>query len=229
MSNYESIPVDTRNIIEDGLHLNDNSKNAIGRLWGLYLRVNTYDTENAERELQNFLNTLQQYIGQPETMLNVIDQKINDVERENNGNTFNGGVGLKKRKTGKKRKRTTRKTSKKRSKKRRKTLKGGKDLTPLYLNKQFNLYDENTQHLEMMRVQQEIQRQEAERRRQAQEAERRRQAQEEEERERQERDARQRREELERQERERQERPAHQRRKELEEHQIKEKAFWDQF
>ena len=130
MSNYESIPVDTRNIIEDGLHLNDNSKNAIGRLWGLYLRVNTYDTENAERELQNFLNTLQQYIGQPETMLNVIDQKINDVERENNGNTFNGGVGLKKRKTGKKRKRTTRKTSKKRSKKRRKTLKN---------NTQFNV------------------------------------------------------------------------------------------
>lgn len=167
MSNYESIPVDTRNIIEDGLHLNDNSKNAIGRLWGLYLRVNTYDTENAEGELQNFLNTLQQYIGQPETMLNVIDQKINDVEREINGNDFNGGVGLKKRKTGKKRKRTNKKTnkktSKKRSKKRRKTIKGGKDLTPLYLNKQFNLYDENTQKLEMMRVQQQAQ--EAERRR----------------------------------------------------------------
>ena len=120
MSNYESIPVDTRNIIEDGLHLNDNSKNAVGRLWGLYLRVNTYDTENAEGELQNFLNTLQQYIGQPEIMLNVIDQKINDLEREINGNDFNGRGGIKKRK---KRKRTTKKTSKKRSKKRSRTTK----------------------------------------------------------------------------------------------------------
>ena len=168
MSNYESIPVDTRNIMEDHLHLNDDSKNAIGRLWRLYLRVNTYDIENAELELHN---SLQQYIGQPEIMLNAIDQKINDVEREINGNTFNGGVGIKKRK---KRKRTTRKTTRKRkrSNKRRKTLKGGKDLTTLYLNKTFNLYDENT------RRQQEIQRRAQQEERQAQEqeeAERRRQ------------------------------------------------------
>ena len=88
MSNYESIPVGTRIIIQDHLHLNDNLKNAVGRLWGLYLRVNTYDTENAEGELQNFLNTLQQYIGQPEIMLNAINQKINDVDREINGNDF---------------------------------------------------------------------------------------------------------------------------------------------
>ena len=114
MSNYESIPVDTRNIIEDGLHLNDNSKNALGRLWGLYLRVNHGESDPAEGELQNFLNSLQQYIGQPEIMLNVIDQKINDLEREINGNDFNGRGGIKKRKTGKKRKRTTKKTSKKR-------------------------------------------------------------------------------------------------------------------
>jgi hypothetical protein len=120
MSNYESIPVGTRIIIQDHLHLNDNLKNAVGRLWGLYLRVNTYDTENAEGELQNFLNTLQQYIGQPEIMLNAINQKINDVDREINGNDFNGRGGIKIRKTGKKRKRTTKKTSKKRSKKRRK-------------------------------------------------------------------------------------------------------------
>jgi hypothetical protein len=131
-------------------------KNAVGRLWGLYLRVYT---ENAEEELQNFLNSLQQYIGQQETMLNAINQEINNLERENNGNVFNGGVGIKKRK---KRKRTNKKTSKKRSKKRRKTLKGGKEQTSLDLNKQFNLYDENTKKLEMMRVQQEIQRQEAE-------------------------------------------------------------------
>ena len=114
MSNYESIPVGTRDIIEDHLHLNDNLKNAVGRLWGLYLRVNTYDTQNAEQELQNFLNSLQEYIGQPEIMLNVINQKINDVEGEINGNVFNGRGGIKKRKTGKKRKRTTKKTSKKR-------------------------------------------------------------------------------------------------------------------
>ena len=168
MSNYESIPVDTRNIMEDHLHLNDDSKNAIGRLWRLYLRVNI---ENAERELQNFLNSLQQYIGQPDIMEAAIDQKINDVEREMNGNVFNGGVGIKKRK---KRKRTTRKTTRKRkrSNKRRKTLKGGKDLTTLYLNKTFNLYDENT------RRQQEIQRRAQQEERQAQEqeeAERRRQ------------------------------------------------------
>ena len=143
MSNYESIPVDTRNIMEDHLHLNDDSKNAIGRLWRLYLRVNTYDIENAERELQNFLNSLQQYIGQPDIMEAAIDQKINDVEREMNGNVFNGGVGIKKRK---KRKRTTRKTTRKRkrSNKRRKTLKGGKELTALYLNKTFYLRDEIT-------------------------------------------------------------------------------------
>ena len=114
MSNYESIPVDTRNIIEDGLHLNDNLKNAVGRLWRLYLRVNHGESDPAEQELQNFLNTLQQYIGQPEIMLNVIDQKINDLEREINGNDFNGRGGIKKRKTGKKRKRTNKKTSKKR-------------------------------------------------------------------------------------------------------------------
>jgi hypothetical protein len=157
MSNYESIPVDTRIIIEDHLRLNDNLKNAVGRLWGLYLRVNHGESDPAEQELQNFLNSLQ-YIGQQETMLNAINQEINNLERENNGNVFNGRGGIKKRKTGKKRKRTTKKTSKKR----RKTLKGGKEQTSLDLNKQFNLYDENTKKLEMMRVQQEIQRQEAE-------------------------------------------------------------------
>jgi hypothetical protein len=181
MSNYESIPVDTRNIIEDGLRLNDNSKNAVGRLWELYLRINTYDTENAEGELQNFLNSLQQYIGQPETMLNVIDQKINDVEREINGNDFNGRGGIKKRK---KRKRTNKKTSKKRSNKRsnkrRKTIKGGKDLTPLYLNKPFYLGEEIKREQEQeqerrrqqLLQQQEIQRQEAEQERERRERER---------------------------------------------------------
>jgi hypothetical protein len=198
MSNYESIPVGTRDIIEDGLHLNDNLKNAVGRLWRLYLRVNHGESDPAEQELQNFLNSLQQYIGEPETMLNVIDQKINDVDGEINGNDFNGRGGIKIRK---KRKRTT----KKRSKKRRKTLKGGKDKTPLYLNKTFYLRDEITRQ----RQQEELERQQRERQ----------------ERERQERERQQR----ERQERERQERDARQRREELEAHQRKEKAFWAQF
>jgi hypothetical protein len=52
MSNYESIPADTRTAIDTLIH-NDNSKNAIGRLWKLYLRVNTYDTEHAEQDLQD--------------------------------------------------------------------------------------------------------------------------------------------------------------------------------
>ena len=172
MSNYESIPVDTRNIMEDHLHLNDDSKNAIGRLWRLYLRVNT---EYAERELQNFLNSLQQYIGQPDIMEAAIDQKINDVEREMNGNTFNGGVGLKKRK---KRKRTTRKTTRKRrrSNKRRKTIKVGKDFTALYLNKTFNLRDEKTRKRleieQLEREQERIQREEQEQEREREEQER---------------------------------------------------------
>ena len=181
MSNYESMPVDTRNIMEDHLHLNDDSKNAVGRLWRLYLIVNTYDIENTELELQNFLNTLQQYIGQPDIMEVAIDQKINDVEREMNGNTFNGG--LKKRKTNKKRKRTTRKTTRKRkrSNKRRKTIKGGKDLTALYLNKTFYLRDEiKRQRLEIeQQERQEREEQERrereERRRQHEEAKRRKQ------------------------------------------------------
>ena len=98
MSNYESIPEATRNAIDTLIH-NDNSKNAIGRLWKLYLRVNTYDTENAEQDLQNFVNELQNL--NQESMLNAINEKIADIQQEEGITAF----GLKKSKKGKLRKR----------------------------------------------------------------------------------------------------------------------------
>ena len=109
MSNYESIPADTRTAIDTLIH-NDNSKNAIGRLWKLYLRVNTYDTENAEQDLQNFVNELQNL--NQESMLNAINEKIAHIQQEE-GITAFGLKKSKKGKTGKKRKRSTMKTSRK--------------------------------------------------------------------------------------------------------------------
>ena len=114
MSNYESIPADTRTAIDTLIH-NDNSKNAIGRLWKLYLRVNTYDTENAEQDLQNFVNELQNL--NQESMLNAINEKIADIQQEE-GITAFGLKKSKKGKTGKKRKRGTMKTSRKKRKRR---------------------------------------------------------------------------------------------------------------
>ena len=114
MSNYESIPADTRTAIDTLIH-NDNSKNAIGRLWKLYLRVNTYDTENAEQDLQNFVNELQNL--NQESMLNAINEKIADIQQEE-GITAFGLKKSKKGKTGKKRKRSTLKTSRKKRKRR---------------------------------------------------------------------------------------------------------------
>jgi len=118
MNNYDSIPIDTRNVATDTLSPDNKCKNALGRLWKLYLRVNTYDTEYAEQDLQNFLQELY-HMGNhsQESMLNTINQKIDDIQREEGIIAF----GLKKRKTtGKKRKRTTKKTTKKRSNKRSK-------------------------------------------------------------------------------------------------------------
>ena len=114
MSNYESIPADTRTAIDTLIH-NDNSKNAIGRLWKLYLRVNTYDTENAEQDLQNFVNELQNL--NQESMLNAINEKIAHIQQEE-GITAFGLKKSKKGKTGKKRKRGTMKTSRKKRKRR---------------------------------------------------------------------------------------------------------------
>ena len=113
-SNYDSIPVDTRTVIDD-LNLNDNNKNAIGRLWKLYLRVNHGDTEYAEQDLQDFVNELQN--RSQESMLNAINQKIYEIQREENMTAY-GLKKNKKGKTGKKRKRSTMKTSRKKRKRR---------------------------------------------------------------------------------------------------------------
>ena len=116
-SNYESIQVDTRTAIDTLIH-NDNSKNAIGRLWKLYLRVNTYDTEHAEQDLQDFVNDLYSMQNRSQdSMLNAINEKIADIQQEE-GITAFGLKKSKKGKTGKKRKRGTMKTSRKKRKRR---------------------------------------------------------------------------------------------------------------
>ena len=120
-SNYDSIPTDIRNAIDNFLNLDDNSKNAIGRLWRLYMEANNNSILIANQQLENFLNSLQQYIGQPQTILQVINQEIDEVNlrivHEDN-DIFHGGFSLKRRKTGKKRKRSTMKTSRKKRKRR---------------------------------------------------------------------------------------------------------------
>jgi len=154
MSNYDSIPFESQNAIDTVFNLDDKSKNAIGRLWTLYMEANNDSIEIADQQLQNFLNSLQQYIGQPQTMLQVINEEIDEVNLRivHDNEIFHGGFSLKRRKTGKKRKRATMKTSRKK-RKRRKTIKGGKDITPYSLN-QSSLYNGNTQQELAMRRQQ---------------------------------------------------------------------------
>jgi hypothetical protein len=123
MSNYSSIPQATRTSIDTFIH-QDNIKNAIGRLWIIFLRTNHDDFEYAEGELQDFLNGLDH--NQPsDLILDTINQKIEDIQREELGITGRGG--LKRHKTSNKRKRTSKKTTKKTTKKkrikRRKTIK----------------------------------------------------------------------------------------------------------
>ena len=122
-SNYDSIPFESQNAIDTVFNLDDNSKNAIGRLWTLYMAANNNSMLIADQQLQNFLNSLQQYIGQPQTMLQVINEEIDEVNlrivHEDN-DIFHGGFSLKRRKTGKKRKRGAMKTSRKTSRKKRK-------------------------------------------------------------------------------------------------------------
>jgi hypothetical protein len=113
--NYDSIPADTRGAIDNNLNLDDNNKKAMAKLWRLYLRVNTYDTENAEEDLQNFINELQN--RSQDSMLNAINEKIADIQQEE-GITAFGLKKSKKGKTGKKRKRSTSKTSRKKRKRR---------------------------------------------------------------------------------------------------------------
>ena len=113
--NYDSIPADTRGAIDNNLNLNDDNKKAMAKLWRLYLRVNHGDTEYAEQELQNFANELQN--RNQDSMLNAINQKITQIQQEEGIVNFGG---LKRRKTGKKRKRNSRVASRKiRGKKRK--------------------------------------------------------------------------------------------------------------
>ena len=171
MSDYDSIPFESQNAIDTVFNLDDNSKNAIGRLWTLYMAANNNSMLIADQQLENFLNSLQQYIGQPQTILQVINQEIDEVNLRivHDNEIFHGGFSLKRRKTGKKRKRGAMKTSRKTSRKkrkRRKTIKGGKDITTYSLN-QPSLYNGNTQQelamrrqqLEMLRRQQQQQQQ----------------------------------------------------------------------
>lgn len=171
MSNYDDIHFESRNAIDRVFNLDDNSKNAIGRLWTLYMAANNNSMLIADQQLENFLNSLQQYIGQPQTILQVINQEIDEVNLRivHDNEIFHGGFSLKRRKTGKKRKRGAMKTSRKTSRKkrkRRKTIKGGKDITTYSLN-QPSLYNGNTQQelamrrqqLEMLRRQQQQQQQ----------------------------------------------------------------------
>ena len=116
--NYDSIPADTRGAIDNHLNLDDNNKKAMAKLWRLYLRVNTYDTENAEEDLQNFINELYHIPNHTqESMLNAINEKIAHIQQEE-GITAFGLKKSKKGKTGKKRKRGAMKTSRKKRKRR---------------------------------------------------------------------------------------------------------------
>ena len=113
MSNQQPIPIHILNAI-NVLPLDDKAREKINDLWRLYLRLYEHDSDQSIEEMETFIQELYNMSNHTqESMLNAINQKINSVEREINGNVFNGGVILKKRK---KRKRTFRKTSKKRSK-----------------------------------------------------------------------------------------------------------------
>ena len=99
--NYESIPADTRSVIDNVLNLDDDTKKAMAKLWRLYLRVNHEDAEYAEQDLQNFVNEL--HNRTQDSMLTAINQKISQIQQEEGITAF----GLKRRKTGKKRKRNS--------------------------------------------------------------------------------------------------------------------------
>jgi len=99
--NYESIPADTRSVIDNVLNLDDDTKKAMAKLWRLYLRVNHEDAEYAEQDLQNFVNEL--HNRTQDSMLTAINQKIAQIQQEEGITAF----GLKRRKTGKKRKRNS--------------------------------------------------------------------------------------------------------------------------
>ena len=61
MSDYDSIPFESQNVIDTVFNLDDNSKNAIGRLWTLYMAANNNSMLIADQQLENFLVNHKQY------------------------------------------------------------------------------------------------------------------------------------------------------------------------
>jgi hypothetical protein len=112
---YNSIPTDTRNAIETIFRPDDNNKNAIGRLWKLFVRVNHGDQELAEQDMQTFFNQYHQDNNQAQTLVDIINEKIIDTQREE-GFILEQGGKKRRRKTGKKRKKTRTRSLRKRSK-----------------------------------------------------------------------------------------------------------------
>ena len=112
---YNSIPTDTRNVLETIFRPDDNNKNAIGRLWKLFVRVNHEDQELAEQDMQTFFNQYHQDNNQAQTLVDIINEKIIDTQREE-GFILEQGGKKRRRKTGKKRKKTRTRTLRKRSK-----------------------------------------------------------------------------------------------------------------
>jgi hypothetical protein len=114
MNDYDSIPYNTRNVIDTLIH-QDNVKNRITVLWRLFLLLNHNDTNDANEELQIFLNELDTNLT-TELMLDVINEKIANIQQEEGIVNFGGLKRRKKGKTGKKRKRGASKTSRKKRK-----------------------------------------------------------------------------------------------------------------
>ncbi len=87
----------------------------------MYSRIYQHDTQQAEEELQTFLQELYHMDNRnQERILNATNQKIAEIQQEEGITAFGGLKKSKKGKTGKKRKRSSRKTNKKITNKKRK-------------------------------------------------------------------------------------------------------------
>jgi hypothetical protein len=105
MANYDSIPDDLRNTIDNLPGINDNIKNSFAELWKVMLEIAEGDVEQARPQFETFLNRIP-----GRNLLDSVDAEIAHLE-----SLFGG------------RKRKTRK-NKKSSKKKRKTRKNKKSM-----------------------------------------------------------------------------------------------------
>ena len=105
MANYDSIPDDLRNTIDNLTGINDNIKNSFAELWKVMLEIAEGDVEQAHPQFETFLNRIP-----GRNLLDSVDAEIAHLE-----SLFGG------------RKRKTRK-NKKSSKKKRKTRKNKKSM-----------------------------------------------------------------------------------------------------